>query len=109
MATFNDTGSSHSLYSAGVPGLEDQHAWISPLLYLLPGCSLWKQCPHPVINTERSLYEPMYPFLCAGWADLILSPATVPKALAIRWLHAGAISLDGCATQILFIHCHLHC
>jgi olfactory receptor len=47
----------------------------------------------------------MYLFLCMlAAADLILSTTTVPKALAIFWFRAGAISLDGCVTQIFFIH-----
>uniref|UniRef100_A0A8C6RI81 Olfactory receptor family 52 subfamily B member 3 n=1 Tax=Nannospalax galili TaxID=1026970 RepID=A0A8C6RI81_NANGA len=46
-----------------------------------------------VIITELSLHEPMYLFLCM-----------LAVVLAIFWFHAGAISLDGCITQIFFIH-----
>lgn len=107
MATFNYTETSHSLFILlGIPGLEDQHTWISLPFFLsylisLLGNSLLIL----VIMTERSLHEPMYLFLCMlATADLILSTTTVPKALAIFWFHAGEISLDGCVTQIFFIH-----
>ncbi|MBZ3873228.1 Olfactory receptor 52B4 [Sciurus carolinensis] len=107
MATFNYTDTSHSLFFLlGIPGLEDQHTWISLPFFLsylvsLLGNSLLIL----VIMTEHSLHEPMYLFLCMlAVADLILSTTTVPKALAIFWFHAGAISLDGCVTQIFFIH-----
>ncbi|CAH6792754.1 olfactory receptor 52B4 [Phodopus roborovskii] len=107
MATFNNTGTSHTLFILlGIPGLEDQHAWISlpffiSYLVALSGNSILIL----VIIIERSLHEPMYLFLCMlAVADLILSTTTVPKALAIFWFHAGSISLDGCVTQIFFIH-----
>ncbi|KAM4850927.1 olfactory receptor 52B4 [Ictidomys tridecemlineatus] len=107
MATFNYTDSSHSLFILlGIPGLEDQHTWISLPFFLsylvsLLGNSLLIL----VVMTEHSLHEPMYLFLCMlATADLILSTTTVPKALAIFWFHAGEISLDGCVTQIFFIH-----
>ncbi|XP_008263132.2 olfactory receptor 52B4-like [Oryctolagus cuniculus] len=107
MATPNSTSISHSFFILlGIPGLEDQHAWISLPFFLsylvaLLGNSLLIF----IIITERSLHEPMYLFLCMlAVADLILSTTTVPKALAIFWFHAGAISLDGCVTQIFFIH-----
>ncbi|XP_012620140.2 olfactory receptor 52B4-like [Microcebus murinus] len=107
MATPNYTATSHSLFILlGIPGLEDQHTWISlpffiSYLIALLGNSLLIF----IIITERSLHEPMYLFLCMlAVADLVLSTTTVPKALAIFWFHAGTISLDGCVTQIFFIH-----
>ncbi|XP_032749051.1 olfactory receptor 52B4-like [Rattus rattus] len=107
MATFNHTGTSHSAFILlGIPGLEEQHLWISLpffISYLVALCG--NSILILVILTEHSLHEPMYLFLCMlAAADLILSTTTVPKALAIFWFHAGAISLDGCVTQIFFIH-----
>ncbi|ELW71814.1 olfactory receptor 52B4 [Tupaia chinensis] len=107
MATFNYTGTSHSLFILlGIPGLEDQHTWISlPFFVSYLVAFLGNSLLIFVIITERSLHEPMYLFVCMlAMADLILSTTTVPKALAIFWFHAGAISLDGCVTQIFFIH-----
>nr|XP_013000726.1 LOW QUALITY PROTEIN: olfactory receptor 52B4-like [Cavia porcellus] len=107
MATLNYTGTSHSFFILlGIPGLEDHHGGISlpffiSYLVALFGNSLLIF----VIITNHRLHEPMYLFLCMlALADLILSTTTVPKALAIFWFHAGAISLDGCVTQIFFIH-----
>nr|XP_004651032.2 olfactory receptor 52B4-like [Jaculus jaculus] len=107
MATLNYTGTSHSLFILmGIPGLEDQHPWISlPFFISYLVALLGNSILILVIITEHSLHEPMYLFLCMlAVADLILSTTTVPKALAIFWFHAGAISLDGCVTQIFFIH-----
>lgn len=107
MATFTHTGTSHSAFILlGIPGLEEQHLWISLpffISYLVALCG--NSILILVILTEHSLHEPMYLFLCMlAAADLILSTTTVPKALAIFWFHAGAISLDGCVTQIFFIY-----
>ncbi|XP_004434198.1 PREDICTED: olfactory receptor 52B4-like [Ceratotherium simum simum] len=107
MATPNNTGISHSLFILlGIPGLEDQHTWISlPFLIFYLVAVLGNSLLVFIVITERSLHEPMYLFLCMlAVADLILSTTTVPKALAIFWFHAGEISLDGCVTQIFFIH-----
>ncbi|KAJ1075682.1 hypothetical protein K5549_017813, partial [Capra hircus] len=107
MATPNHTSPSHSLFILlGIPGLEDQHTWISlPFFLSYLVAVLGNILLVFIIMTERSLHEPMYFFLCMlGVADLILSTTTVPKALAIFWFHAGEISLDGCVTQIFFIH-----
>ncbi|XP_031243546.1 olfactory receptor 52B4-like [Mastomys coucha] len=107
MAPFNYTGTSHSVFILlGIPGLEEQHLWISLPFFISYLVALFGNIILIlVIIAERSLHEPMYFFLCMlAAADLILSTTTVPKALAIFWFHAGAISLDGCVTQIFFIH-----
>ncbi|XP_004768283.1 olfactory receptor 52B4-like [Mustela putorius furo] len=107
MAILNYTGTSHSFFVlVGIPGLEDQHTWISlPFFISYLVAVLGNSLLVFIIITERSLHEPMYLFLCMlAVADLILSTTTVPKALAIFWFHAGEISLDGCVTQIFFIH-----
>ncbi|XP_052012049.1 olfactory receptor 52B4-like [Apodemus sylvaticus] len=107
MAPFNHTGTSHSAFILlGIPGLEEQHLWISLPFFISYLVALFGNIILIlVIIVERSLHEPMYLFLCMlATADLILSSTTVPKALAIFWFHAGAISLDGCVTQIFFIH-----
>ncbi|XP_045871989.1 olfactory receptor 52B4-like [Meles meles] len=107
MATLNYTGTSHSFFIlVGIPGLEDQHMWISlPFFISYLVAVLGNSLLVFIIITERSLHEPMYLFLCMlAVADLILSTTTVPKALAIFWFHSGEISLDGCVTQIFFIH-----
>ncbi|XP_045412779.1 olfactory receptor 52B4-like [Lemur catta] len=107
MATPNCTATSHSFFILlGIPGLEDQHMWISlPFFISYLIAFLGNSLLIFIIITERSLHKPMYLFLCMlAVADLILSTTTVPKALAIFWFHAGMISLDGCVTQIFFIH-----
>ncbi|XP_007527608.1 olfactory receptor 52B4-like [Erinaceus europaeus] len=107
MATSNHTGSSHSLFILlGIPGLEDQHTWISlPFFISYLVAILGNSTLILVVVAERSFHEPMYLFLCMlAVSDLILSTTTVPKALAIFWFHAGEISLNGCVTQIFFIH-----
>ncbi|XP_059033306.1 olfactory receptor 52B4-like [Mustela lutreola] len=107
MAILNYTDTSHSFFVlVGIPGLEDQHTWISlPFFISYLVAVLGNSLLVFIIITERSLHEPMYLFLCMlAVADLILSTTTVPKALAIFWFHAGEISLDGCVTQIFFIH-----
>nr|XP_002708778.1 olfactory receptor 52B4-like [Oryctolagus cuniculus] len=104
---FNHTGVSHTVFRLlGIPGLEDQHMWISiPFCISYVIALLGNSLLIFIILTTRSLHEPMYLFLCmlAG-ADVVLSTSTVPQALAIFWFHAGEISLDRCITQLFFIH-----
>ncbi|XP_075857514.1 olfactory receptor 52B4-like [Microcebus murinus] len=107
MTALNHTGFSHTVFRLlGIPGLEDQHMWISIPFFISHVTSLLGNglliC---IILTKHSLHQPMYLFLCmlAG-ADIVLSTCTVPQALAIFWFHAGEISLDRCITQLFFIH-----
>ncbi|XP_029771229.1 olfactory receptor 52B4-like [Suricata suricatta] len=108
MISLNHTGISHTVFQfLGIPGLEDQHVWISIPFFISYVISLLGNslliC---IILTKRSLHEPMYLFLCmlAG-ADVVLSTCTVPQALAIFWFRAGEISLGRCITQFFIIHC----
>ncbi|XP_057551327.1 olfactory receptor 52B4-like [Hippopotamus amphibius kiboko] len=107
MTALNHTGVSHTVFRLlGIPGLEDQHIWISiPFFISYIIALLGNSLLIFIILTKRSLREPMYLFLCmlAG-ADLVLSTCTVPQALAIFWFRAGDISLDRCITQLFFIH-----
>uniref|UniRef100_A0A8D0SKG5 Olfactory receptor n=1 Tax=Sus scrofa TaxID=9823 RepID=A0A8D0SKG5_PIG len=106
MTAFNRTGVSHTVfYLLGIPGLEDQHLWISiPFFISYVTALLGNSLLIFIILTRRSLHEPMFLFLCmlAG-ADLVLSTCTVPQALAIFWFRAGEISLDRCITQVFFL------
>ncbi|XP_007939246.1 olfactory receptor 52B4-like [Orycteropus afer afer] len=107
MTTLNHTGVSHTVFRLlGVPGLEDQHVWISiPFIISYIIALLGNSLLIFIICTRHSLHEPMHLFLCmlAG-ADIILSTSTVPQALAIFWFHAEEISLNRCITQLFFIH-----
>ncbi|KAL4696893.1 hypothetical protein H8959_002591 [Pygathrix nigripes] len=58
-----------------------------------------------VIALDNALHAPMYLFLCLlSLTDLALSSTTVPKMLAILWLHAGEISFGGCLAQMFCVH-----
>ncbi|XP_037377948.1 olfactory receptor 52B4-like [Talpa occidentalis] len=107
MTTLNHTGVSHMIfYLLGIPGLENQHKWISiPFFTSYVIALLGNSLLICIILTKRSLHEPMYLFLCmlAG-ADVVLSTCTVPQALAIFWFQAGVISLDRCITQLFVLH-----
>ncbi|XP_040103221.1 olfactory receptor 52B4-like [Oryx dammah] len=107
MTVFNHTRVSHTVfYLVGIPGLEDQHVWISiPFFISYVIALLGNSLLVFIILTKRSLHEPMYLFLCMlSGADLVLSTCTVPQALAIFWFNAREISLDRCITQLFFIH-----
>ncbi|XP_042545523.1 olfactory receptor 52B4 [Dipodomys merriami] len=107
MTTLNHTGISHPVFRLlGIPGLEDQHIWISIPFFISYVTALFGNgLLIFTILTKRSLHGPMYLFLCmlAG-ADIVLSTTTVPQALAIFWFRAGEISLDLCITQLFFLH-----
>ncbi|XP_006870374.1 PREDICTED: olfactory receptor 52B2-like [Chrysochloris asiatica] len=90
----------------GIPGLEVYHIWLSiPLCLMYITAVLGNGLLMVVIITERSLHEPMYFFLSMlAMTDVLLSTTTVPKALAIFWLHAHEIVFDACVTQVFFVH-----
>ncbi|KAM6158751.1 olfactory receptor 52B4-like [Rhynchocyon petersi] len=107
MKILNHTGVSHTVFHLlGIPGLEDQHIWISiPFFISYVIALLGNSLLIFIIFTRRSLHEPMYLFLSmlAG-ADIVLSTTTVPQALAIFWFQAGEISLDCCISQLCCVH-----
>ncbi|KAM6158743.1 olfactory receptor 52B4-like [Rhynchocyon petersi] len=108
MKILNHTGVSHTVFHLlGIPGLEDQHMWISIPFFISYVTALFgNSLLIFIIITRRSLHEPMYLLLSmlAG-ADIVLSTTTVPQALAIFWFQAGEISLDCCILQLFFLHC----
>ncbi|XP_044521807.1 olfactory receptor 52B4-like [Gracilinanus agilis] len=107
MAITNINATSHTFfYLLGIPGLEDQHIWISiPFFASYIIALLGNSLLIFIIVTDHSLHEPMYIFLCMlAVLDLGLSTITVPKALTIFWFNYGGISLDGCITQLFFVH-----
>nr|XP_012600347.2 olfactory receptor 52B4-like [Microcebus murinus] len=106
MTALNHTGVSHTVFRLlGIPGLEDQHMWISiPFFISYVTALLGNSLLVFIILTKRSLHEPMYLFLCMlAITDLVLSTCIVPQALALFWFQAGEISLDRCITQIFFL------
>ncbi|XP_069325415.1 olfactory receptor 52B4-like [Eulemur rufifrons] len=106
MTTANHTGVSHTVFRLlGIPGLEDQHMWISiPFFISYVTALLGNSLLIFIILTKRSLHEPMYLFLCMlATTDLVLSTCIVPQALALFWFQAGEISLDRCITQVFFL------
>ncbi|KAM9658646.1 LOW QUALITY PROTEIN: olfactory receptor 52B2 [Trichechus inunguis] len=90
----------------GIPGLEAYHIWLSiPLCLMYISAVLGNSLLMVVIITEHTLHEPMYFFLSMlAMTDILLSTTTVPKALAIFWLHAHDIVFDACVTQVFFVH-----
>ncbi|XP_049479795.1 olfactory receptor 52D1-like, partial [Panthera uncia] len=95
-----------TLILTGIPGLEWAHVWIA-----IPFCAMYlvalagNAALILVIVTDSALHAPMYLFLCLlSLTDLALSSVTVPKMLAILWLHAGEISFGGCLAQMFCVH-----
>uniref|UniRef100_A0A2I2Y418 G-protein coupled receptors family 1 profile domain-containing protein n=1 Tax=Gorilla gorilla gorilla TaxID=9595 RepID=A0A2I2Y418_GORGO len=86
----------------GIPGLEQYHIWLSILFYLMYITAvLGNGALILVVLSEHTLH--VFLSMLAG-TDILLSTTTVPKALAIFWVHAGEIAFDACITQMFFIH-----
>ncbi|XP_074834310.1 olfactory receptor 52K2-like [Carettochelys insculpta] len=107
MAVANWTTSHPSTFIlVGIPGLEEEHVWIS-----IPFCSayilslLGNGFLLALIRVERTLYEPMYLFLAMlALADLIVSTTAVPKILCNFWFRDQTIHVNMCLAQSFLIH-----
>ncbi|XP_012358977.2 LOW QUALITY PROTEIN: olfactory receptor 52B6 [Nomascus leucogenys] len=93
-------------FLTGIPGLEHLHILLSiPFCIMYIAALAGNGILICVILSQAILHEPMYIFLSMlASADVLLSTATMPKALANLWLGYSHISFDGCLTQMFFIH-----
>ncbi|XP_014427097.2 olfactory receptor 52K1-like [Pelodiscus sinensis] len=90
----------------GIPGLEHAHVWISipfSVFYIIG--LLGNFTVLFVVSKEQTLHKPMYLLLCMlAVTDIGTSTSIVPKALSIFWFKLKGIAVDGCLTQMFFLH-----
>ncbi|XP_067425886.1 olfactory receptor 52P1-like [Emydura macquarii macquarii] len=107
MATFNLTPSDSSTFILnGIPGLEAAHIWISipfSTFYIISLVGNFTVLF--VVGKEQTLHKPMFLLLCMlALTDIGLSTCVVPKVLSIFWFGFKGITVDGCLTQMFFLH-----
>ncbi|XP_067425881.1 olfactory receptor 52P1-like [Emydura macquarii macquarii] len=107
MLAFNLTPSGPSTFIlTGIPGLEAAHIWISiPFSTFYIISLLGNFTVLFVVSKEQTLHKPMYLLLCMlALTDISGSTCVVPKALCIFWFGFKSITVDGCLTQMFFLH-----
>ncbi|EMP42479.1 Putative olfactory receptor 52P1 [Chelonia mydas] len=107
MAAFNLTPSNSTIFIlAGIPGLEAAHVWMSlPFFTFYIICLLGNFMVLFVVGKEQTLHKPMYLLICMlALTDIGMSTSVVPKALLIFWFNLKGITMDGCLTQLFFLH-----
>ncbi|XP_039383172.1 olfactory receptor 52D1-like [Mauremys reevesii] len=107
MAAFNLTHSDPSPFILmGIPGLEAAHIWISIPFSMFYVFSLFGNFMLLfVVGKEQTLHKPMYLLLCMlALTDIGMSTSVIPKALCIFWFNLKGITVDGCLTQMFFLH-----
>ncbi|XP_067419839.1 olfactory receptor 52P1-like [Emydura macquarii macquarii] len=107
MATFNLTPSDSSTFILnGIPGMETVHISISiPFSTFYITSLLGNVTVLFVVSREHTLHKPMFLLLCMlALTDIGISTCVVPKALCIFWFRSKGITVDGCLTQMFFLH-----
>ncbi|XP_067417061.1 olfactory receptor 52P1-like [Emydura macquarii macquarii] len=107
MEAFNFTSSGPLTFILnGIPGLEAAHIWISIPFSIFYIISLLGNCTVLfVVSREKTLHKPMYLLLCMlALTDIGMSTCVVPKALCIFWFGFKDITVNGCLTQMFFLH-----
>ncbi|XP_067386094.1 olfactory receptor 52P1-like [Emydura macquarii macquarii] len=107
MGAFNLTPSNPLTFILnGIPGLEAAHIWISILFSMFYIISLLGNITILfVVSKEQTLHKPMFLLLCMlALTDIGMSTCVMPKALCIFWFGFKGITLDGCLTQMFFLH-----
>ncbi|CAM4327801.1 unnamed protein product [Lepidochelys olivacea] len=107
MANFSFSPSDSSIFIlTGIPGLEDDHIWISipfSAFYILG--LLGNFTVLFVVGKEQTLHKPMYLLLCMlALSDITTSTSFVPKALCIFWFNLKSITMKSCLTQMFFFY-----
>ncbi|XP_075403861.1 olfactory receptor 52A1-like [Tenrec ecaudatus] len=90
----------------GIPGLESVQCWIGiPFFVMYLSAMIGNFLLLTIIQSERSLHEPMYIFLgMLGTTDIGLATSVIPKMLGVFWFHMPEIYFDSCLLQMWFIH-----